>query len=259
MQVLGLWGMGGIGKTTLAAKLFNSLLPGFGDAACFLHSVRLEACHAGGLVRLQQKLLKSLTGIPTVVGNAGEGLTPIWLHELSEKQYCVAAFFMLVCLHVMIEIALILLPPDSKAYFPAAGCGKLTQHLQHRKVLLVIDDVDDHDQLRSLLPPCELHPQSLVIVTSRNKDVLSMRCCIVSEVQLLPKGCDEQLFKAWAFAAGSPAWDTSVLVPEILACCGGLPLTLKVSIAHALRKMRSKTYCAHMDAKLKDRGRTKQV
>ena len=30
VQVLGLWGMGGIGKTTLAAKLFNSLLPTLG-------------------------------------------------------------------------------------------------------------------------------------------------------------------------------------------------------------------------------------
>ena len=51
MQVLGLWGMGGIGKTTLAAKLFNSLLPGFGDAACFLGNVRSEAGQAGGLVK----------------------------------------------------------------------------------------------------------------------------------------------------------------------------------------------------------------
>ena len=58
LQVLGLWGMGGIGKTTLAAKLFNSLLPSFGDAACFLGNVRAEASHAGGLVKLQQQLLR---------------------------------------------------------------------------------------------------------------------------------------------------------------------------------------------------------
>ena len=54
--------MGGIGKTTLAAKVFDSLLPGFGDAACFLGNVRDEASNAGGMARLQQKLLKALTG-----------------------------------------------------------------------------------------------------------------------------------------------------------------------------------------------------
>ena len=57
VQVLGLWGMGGIGKTTLAARLFNSLLPRFGDAARFLENVHVEASHAGGLVKLQQELL----------------------------------------------------------------------------------------------------------------------------------------------------------------------------------------------------------
>ena len=62
MQVLGLWGWAGIGKTYLAAKLFNSQLPAFGEAACFLGNVRTEASHAGGLLKLQQKLLKALTG-----------------------------------------------------------------------------------------------------------------------------------------------------------------------------------------------------
>ena len=61
VQVLGLWGMGGIGKTTLASKLFNSLLPGFGDATCFLGDVRAEASHLGGLVKLQAELLEALT------------------------------------------------------------------------------------------------------------------------------------------------------------------------------------------------------
>ena len=72
------------------------------------------------------------------------------------------------------------------------------------------------------------------IVTSRNKDVLDARCTHVSEVQLLPEGHDMQLFKAWAFAAGPPVWDTSVLVPDMVACCGRLPLTLKVGAANAL-------------------------
>lgn len=73
LQVLGLWGMGGIGKTALAAKLFNSLLPSFGDAACFLGNVRTEATHAGGIVKLQQDLLRALTGSHISINNVGTG------------------------------------------------------------------------------------------------------------------------------------------------------------------------------------------
>ncbi len=74
--MLGLWGMGGIGKTTLAAKLFNSLLPGFGAAACFLGDVRTEAGSAGGLIKLQQKLLRTLTGTHVPVEDVDHGVLP---------------------------------------------------------------------------------------------------------------------------------------------------------------------------------------
>ena len=75
--MLGLWGMGGSGKTTLAAKLFNSLQPGFGDAACFLEHVRIEASHAGGLMKLQQELLEALTGVQIIMEDVDNG-SPIY-------------------------------------------------------------------------------------------------------------------------------------------------------------------------------------
>ena len=72
--------MGGIGKTTLAAKLYNSLLPSFRDAACFLDKVRTEATHAGGLLKLQHDLLEALTGShDPIVKNVNSGPPPTML------------------------------------------------------------------------------------------------------------------------------------------------------------------------------------
>ena len=59
--MLGLWGMGGVGKTTLATTLFNRMLPGFGDAVCFLENVYEEAKEPGGMLRMQLQLLRALT------------------------------------------------------------------------------------------------------------------------------------------------------------------------------------------------------
>lgn len=77
--------MGGIGKTTLAEKLFNSLLPDFEDAACFLENVRTEASHADGIKKLQQDLLMALTGSHISLSDVTSGLNPfciIWSYSL---------------------------------------------------------------------------------------------------------------------------------------------------------------------------------
>ena len=88
--------MGGIGKTTLAAKLFNSLLPDFGDAACFLANVRSEASHPGGLVKLQEEILEALAGSRVVVKDVDQGMPPSRLiaHASLNNIFEVAALFM---------------------------------------------------------------------------------------------------------------------------------------------------------------------
>ena len=60
VQVLGLWGMGGIGKTTLAKALFNDLLPRFEGSACFLKDVRSRATPEREIIKVQMQLLKEL-------------------------------------------------------------------------------------------------------------------------------------------------------------------------------------------------------
>ena len=224
--------MGGIGKTTLAAKLFNSVLPGFGDAACFL--VRTEVGHAGGTVKLQQELLRALAGSHSSVSDVDSGAPHLRHMHLLTKNLCGGSYSQVACLTVTLGCGLLERPCTlfHDAFTAVAGRQRLIDHLKRRKVLLVIDDTDDVAQLYNLLPHYELHPESLVVITSRKEIVLKRRCKKVSQVQLLPKGRDMMLFKACAFAAGEPVWDMSALVPEVVACCGRLPLTLKVGVGN---------------------------
>lgn len=77
VHVLGLWGMGGIGKTTLASALYNELLPAFGGNVCFVDDIRSQASQAQGLLAVQRKLLKALMGASVEVDSKEEG-APRW-------------------------------------------------------------------------------------------------------------------------------------------------------------------------------------
>ncbi|KAK9200079.1 hypothetical protein WN944_015274 [Citrus x changshan-huyou] len=57
--LVGIWGMGGIGKTTIARAVFNKISRNF-EGSCFLQNVRKESQSPGGLARLQQKLLSEV-------------------------------------------------------------------------------------------------------------------------------------------------------------------------------------------------------
>ncbi|KAL5800978.1 hypothetical protein ACOSQ3_032610 [Xanthoceras sorbifolium] len=59
-RVVGIWGMGGVGKTTIAAAVFDQISCQFEGCCCFIANVRETSERCGGLVRLRDKVLSKI-------------------------------------------------------------------------------------------------------------------------------------------------------------------------------------------------------
>ncbi|XP_052292121.1 disease resistance protein RPV1-like [Citrus sinensis] len=59
VQIVGIWGMGGIGKTTLATAIFNQFSSEF-EGRCFMSDVRRNSETGGGLEHLQKQMLSTI-------------------------------------------------------------------------------------------------------------------------------------------------------------------------------------------------------
>nr|ABR18194.1 unknown [Picea sitchensis] len=115
------------------------------------------------------------------------------------------------------------------------GKEKLKMHLSSsHKALIVLDDVDQSDQLDALLFPIKdvIHPDSLILITSRNKDVLTTNSEIVESSIYTLKGLNQEqsreLFCRYAFGQPLPVVGFNKVVERFLDVCQGLPLSLKV-------------------------------
>ncbi|EEF42975.1 leucine-rich repeat-containing protein, putative [Ricinus communis] len=177
-----IYGVGGIGKTTLAKIIFNQNFDKF-DGASFLANVRETSEQSNGLVRLQRKVLSDLL----------KGKT-------------------------------------SKIYNVDEGIIKIKDAICRRRVLLILDDLDQLDQFNSIIGMQEwFFPGSKIIATTRHERLL--RAHEVSKlfrVNELDSNESLQLFSWHSFGQDHPVEVFEQQSKRAVDLCSGLPLALQV-------------------------------
>ncbi|KAF7849767.1 hypothetical protein BT93_L0320 [Corymbia citriodora subsp. variegata] len=178
-QIVGIYGMGGIGKTTLAKVVHNTLSNQF-QYHSFIADIR-ETLQRHGIPYLQEQLI----------------------HGLRKKD---------------------------RVYNKDEGIGILKSEFKHKKILVLLDDVDDDVQIKDLVGNFDWFGMgSKIIITTRIKRVLDkVEVNNTYELKGLAKDESLILFSRHAFFMDSPPCEFDSLSRAVVSTTGGLPLALEV-------------------------------
>ncbi|KAH0910511.1 hypothetical protein HID58_033832, partial [Brassica napus] len=180
VHVIGVIGMGGIGKTTLADCLYGRMRGQF-DGSCFLTNIR-ENSSRSGLESLLQKLFSTL---------------------LNDRELEIGA--------------------------PGNAHERFERRLKSKRLLIVLDDVNDEKQIRYLMGHSKWYQGgSRIIITTRDSKLVQ---AVKGRKYVLPKLNDREALKLFclnAFNDSCPLKEFQGLTNMVLDYAKGHPLALKV-------------------------------
>lgn len=181
--MVGIYGIGGIGKTTMAMAIFNDISSQF-DGCCFLRNIGWK--DEDGQLELQKTLLQDIfRGERPKFSNTKEGINVI------------------------------------------------KERLCSKKVLIVLDDVVDIEQLKNLAGEKNgwYGKKSRIIITTKNTQLLRQYGVkLIYEVDVLNHEEATELFNWWAFKRNIPQLekDLESLSQSVVEYAKGLPIALEV-------------------------------
>ncbi|XP_050223812.1 disease resistance protein RUN1-like isoform X2 [Mercurialis annua] len=176
-----IYGIGGVGKTTIAKTVYNLNLHRF-EGSCFLANVREASKQPDGIIRLQKQLVKKFLNIK-----------------------------------------------KNKIDYVDAGSVKANDAVSCKKVLIVLDDVDQPDQLEAIMGTWDsLKKGSRMIITTRHERLLDPHEIHKKfRVKELDDNESLQLFSWHAFRQNHPIEGYEEHLETVIRYCCGVPLALE--------------------------------
>ncbi|XP_021833400.1 TMV resistance protein N-like [Prunus avium] len=113
------------------------------------------------------------------------------------------------------------------------GIGVITERLGHKKILLILDDVDQLEQLENLAGDGWFGEGSRVIITTKDRGLLDNREIeLIYKVKKLYYNQALELLSWHAFGRSEPPEDYLELAQRAIAFADGLPLALAILGSH---------------------------